>query len=525
MNRIPIILLFLVTTIIVKSENDIESFNVISENYINDVQDVKIIRPINGGTVIIPSFDESCPEEMKAPFSYACKIVEEYIPPCLPLRIKVSCGRVNSSSKGAISKINSHSKENFGASGHYNNAQMSVIKGVVLDELCHGSSVTYLDSIPNIEFLTKKPDIEITYNDQKLDEIYFSLDTNPGENYDFVSLAIRDILIGLGLSSSYRYNPLSNGLLDPIREMTPFEDFIDRMLGNYGNPTARFANATKGELVLNEYSIETLKLYAPSTWQNGFSLNYFIPQDDCSVSKILSYDFCKGMVTRSLSDKYSRFIFYNLLGWKPNYVTSTLSTPYEVAGSTSLLMPYNGSISFSNNTYGLNTIVDSKSTTRNIKAFSDDDREELYNYIESFQPFLYKGDSNPKVGTSISILKKDGYWDLVKYSPDYSNTSFNMSDWNFNYEEEQYARTIDGYLKARITIKKLDNTGRIHCNSTFFVVDYLPQRVNLSFSFVQSPSAKSTLSASSTNPIRIYFSNTEVFWCGFSVYNKKETKL
>jgi len=509
MNRILLFLSFFVATITAKSEDYIESFNIISDNYINDVQDAQVIRHINGGTVITPLFDASCPEEMKAPFSYACKIVEEYMPPCLPLNVKVSCGRVNSSANGAISKVLVLSQENFGASSHYHNAPMSVIKGVILDELCHNSTVTYFDSIPNIEFLTKKPDIEITYNDQKLDEIYFSLDTIPGEKYDFVSLAIRDILIGLGFYSGYRYNPVSNGLLNPYHKLTPFEDFIDRMLGNYGNPTARLVNATKGELLLKEFSIKTLKLYAPSTWQNGISLNYFIPQDDSSVSKILSHNFCKGMVTRSLSDDYADFIFYNLLGWKPNYVTSISTPSYGTAGSTSLLMPYNGSISFNNNTYGISMVVDSNSSLKRAKAFSDEDREELYNYIESFHPFLYEGNDIPKVGTSISVLKKDGSWDLVKYLSSYFDTSFNMSDWEFHYDEEQYARTIDGYLKARITVKKPDNSGRIHCNSTFFVIDYLPQKINLSFAFVKSASTKSAISTTSNNTIRIYFSNTE----------------
>lgn len=77
MNRFLVFISLIVIGVIAKSENYIESFNVISDDYVNDIQDAQIIRLINGGTIIIPTFDESCPEEMKAPFSYACKIVEE----------------------------------------------------------------------------------------------------------------------------------------------------------------------------------------------------------------------------------------------------------------------------------------------------------------------------------------------------------------------------------------------------------------------------------------------------------------
>lgn len=431
------------------------------------------------------------------------------MPPCLPLKVKVSCGRVNSSSKGAISKVLARSKEYFGANALYNNAQMSMIKGVILAELCYNSTVTYLDSIPDVEFLTMNPDIEITYNEQKINEISFSLDTNLEQNYDFVSLAIRDLLVGLGLSSSYRYNPISGALINPSQELTPFESLIDKMLGSHDNPVVRLANATKGELLLDVSTTKTLKLYAPSPWQNGTSLNYFIPQDGSSVSNILSYNFCKGMVTRSLSDDYSEFIFSNLLGWKPNFVTSTSTPSSSAGGSTSLLMPYNGSISFSSSTYGISTEVDNIQP-KSILYANYHENEELNEYIESFHPFLYDSNSIPSEGTSISVLKKDGSWDLVKcfsaYIPD---MSFNMSDLKFNYDEDQYARTIDGYLRARITTKHRNSFGRINYNSTFFVIDYLPQKINLSYAFINPSTTRASLLTEPNNTVRIYFSNTE----------------
>lgn len=265
MNRIYLFIALLTSIITASADNYTESYNVISDNYFNEISDVPVIRNINGGSVIIPIFDESCPEEIKAPFSYACKIVEEYMPPCLPLTVNVSFGRVNNSTPGAISKVLARNKENFGKTSSYANAPMSMIKGVILSELCYNSTATYLDSVPDIEFLTSIPDIYITYNNQKINDISFSLDPNPGSKYDFVSLAMRDIIKGLGLSHSFRYNNATGGLESPSQKFTPFESLIFKALdGANSTPVELLNKATQGELVLKERSVYSLKLYAPA---------------------------------------------------------------------------------------------------------------------------------------------------------------------------------------------------------------------------------------------------------------------
>lgn len=501
-------MLIFTSVLFAEAQNYIESYNTISDSVKGYVNDVKIIRPINGGSVVLPEFDNSCPEEMKAPFSYACKLFEEFLPPCLPLKVKVSCGRVNGSSSKSISKVLSRSHENFGESVYYNNAQMSVIKGVILGELNYNSTITYLDSIPNLDFLTAHPDIEITYNTQKLNELSFSLDSNPGEKYDFVSVALRDLLIGLGLSSSYRYLPQTSTLLNPAQEMTPFEDLIDEFLGRNSTPTSRLSKATGGELPLSDSSNPAFILYAPSTWQNGVSLNYFIPQENCCVSQILSYDFCKGMVTRSLADNYSNILFRDLLGWRPNFLTGSSTPSTSSGGSSSLVMPFNGPISFNDSPYGINVTVESEMKPNVKKMSLNNAKSELYSYVNSFHPFLYEGTSAPTEGISICVLKKDGTWDLVKYIPCIvEDMTFDMSDLTFHFDESQYARTADGYLRARITTKALRSatgTGIVY-NSKFFVIDYLPQKVKLNYEILR----ENTRAVSAVQTVRVYFNDTE----------------
>ena len=509
MNRIITLIVLLMSIFLATANDYVESFNVISNKYSDKIQDIKIIRPINGGTVIIPEFDESCPEELKAPFAYACKIVEEYMPTCLPLKVKVSCGRINSSTN-AISKVRSLCKENFGNSMFYKNAQMSVIKGVILAELCRGSYVTYLDSIPNVEFLTKFADIDISYNSLYLDEISFSLDAEPGQKYDFVSLAIRDLLIGLGISHSYRYNSAIGGLQNPAQELTPFETSINDLLGNYDSPGVRLLQATKGELVIKKNLIngKDLKLYAPSTWNNNTSLKYFIPLDGCDISSILAYDFCKGQVTRSLSDGHSDFFFRQLLGWRPEYTVST-DTPNSTSsgGSTAVLMPYNGSLSF-NNRQGIKYNIPEYTPQMRTNAPWDTDIDYLYQYIYSFLPINPLDKSSLDSGSAISILKKDGSWDVVKMDGDLKeDLRLSMSNLKFNFDSEEYARTIDGYLRARVTFKQR-NYQYISYSTMYFVIDYLPQKVSMNYSFI--PPSISTLSTINSNDmVRIFFSNTE----------------
>ncbi len=508
MKRIILSSAMLATALIAKSDTFIESNNIVSDGYMAVIQDVPLVRLVNGGTVITPEFDETCPEELKAPFSYACKIVEEYMPPCLPLRVKVSCRGLNGVASGTVSKVYARSKEHFGNSSYYDNAQMSVIKGVILAELGHNSTRTYLDYVPDVQFLTEEPDIEIVYNKQLFNQMSFSLETDPGQSYDFVSLAIRDLLKGLGLANAYRFNPATKELLDPERELTPFESVINQMLGESASPAQRLANATKGEFLLHNNGVKRLKLYAPSPWQNGLSLNYFIPQEDCSVSNILSYNFCKGMVTRSLNDDYAGFIFRDLLGWKADYTSGVSDPEYAAGGNTSLLLPYNGSLSINSGRYGIAGVMTPEPQGRGLRSIRYSDNEELNRYIDSFQPFIYNGNEIADEATSVAVLKKDGTWDVIQHIDQcLSYFTLNFTNFRFNHDESQYARTVDGYLRARITTQR-KQLGRYTCNSTFFVIDYLPQKVNLSYSRVTSSAARE-ITLTPSNLVRIYFSNTE----------------
>ncbi len=523
MKRLLISFIAILLLISVVQANDyVETFDQVSDRYMNSVHNAEVIRRINGGTVIIPEFDSSCPIEMKGPFSHACKIIEEYMYPCLPLRINVSCESFSGSNSNSISKIIFRTEEDFGENSDCRNDPMSMIKGVILAELNYGMNPLFLKFIPDVAFLTSDPDIEIIYNKSMLDEMSYSLDPVSEEKYDFISVAMRDILKGLGLTSGYRYNPITNALEYPTKKPIPFEININKNFENIDDPVERLNIATQGGLIIGNNST-WLTLYAPNPWENGKSLNYFFPQDDSIISQLLSYDFCKGMAFRSISDGYYEFFFRNTLFWKANFVTSVEKpgsySGSSASGSTSSLMPFNGTISFdppsdmiyySNNDKANNN---DNSNNNSIIRTNSYDNPELNDYIYSFRPFLFvEGEYTGDTGVSVCLLKKDGFWDIVDFIPYYeTGMTFDMNDWTLNYDDEEYARTMDGYLRARITIRYINNYGNFVDAVRYFVVDYLPQKVNLTgrYNFQISNQPKGQISTESSTPVKLYFSDIE----------------
>ena len=496
-------------TIINAEDLEIECDNFISSQVNETVVDVPIVRPLNGGAVIVPTFSYSCPIEMKGAFSYACKILEEYLPPSLPIFVNVSCSDFSGASASAVSRVTMSSQSNFGNLPIYT-YPMTTVKGVILGELGYDSSISFLDSVPNKDFLLNT-DIRITYNNNKLDEFSFSLDTIPGSKYDFVSLALRDLLKGFGFMCGISANTSTSTIVIPQRDLTPFENKINQALANKYPNGNKYAAATSGELQICS-EISNAKLYAPATWNSGLSLNTFIPNENISISKILSYNFGKGTVNRAINDNMAKNIFRYMQAWEYNYTTGSSGTTTTNSGSTELLMPYNGELTIPSSSYAIAGISEQTSSLYSARVLSTrsySDNTELYNYVEKFKPFLKPENESSNNGVSVSILKKDGTWDLVFFLSTYiENYPLNMSEWTFNCQNEEYSRTADGYLRARVTTSTQNNVGARVYKSCFFAVDYLPQKVELNYSLPEEDTA-GTSARTVNQSVRLYFSNIE----------------
>lgn len=494
-----------------ETASSFESYHYASDKYWGEVKDINVVREIGGGTVIIPEFDSSCLEYIKGPFTYACKIMGEFLPSSLPLKVKVSCKNLPASQSSALSKIANWGYEEFGHPVFSDcSSFMSRIKGVILEELFQECSASYLQYITDASFLTNKPDIEITYNTTMLDEMSFSIDIHPGQKYDFVSVALRDLLIGMGFSSRFFYNPITKGIDLPVLNMSPFEMFIEQALRNPSDGAARLNAATKGELNVQGY-----KLYAPTTWVNGVSLNHFMGSGD-ALSDLLSYNFGRGTVIRSLGGSSAHMCRY-LLGWELNIPTGSTGSSAYGSGTTSIKVPYKGSVTLDTSKM-VETSHSSLNSTTAMKTAISAQSDELtaFEYVSQFHPYQTPNGNTNCEGFSITILKKDGTWDLVYFKyPEEGSYIVDMNTWEFHYDNDEYERTADGYLRACITISERKNNPTKLCysqRSKYCVVDYLPQTIKMSHKFLENTSIsavnENTISTSNDS-LRIYFGNLE----------------
>lgn len=69
-----------------------ERVSFVSDDYIKKWVDVPSVRSINGGTVFKVKYEGEWSNDMKGAFEYACKIWEEQMPPCLPIKIIAEVG-------------------------------------------------------------------------------------------------------------------------------------------------------------------------------------------------------------------------------------------------------------------------------------------------------------------------------------------------------------------------------------------------------------------------------------------------
>lgn len=515
MKKIILFWIMLCSILSVSSQNIQEFDNFVSDELVGGLSDLKVIREINGGTIFKVQYSSDCTYEMQGAFEYACKIVEEYLPPCLPITISVKWETFRGiTAKKQLSKIKILGYENFTDVTFGSTSYMPHIKHILLKEYETHVNHTFYDSIPDVVFLDNpnRPDITISYNENLKSEFSYSLDTECGDKYDFISLAIRDIVRGLGFVSHYTYNPTKKTLAFPSEKSNPFENVISQALGKNISDSERLVRATQGSLPIpfesNTYL--PLTLYAPTTYENGVSLNYFIPDTTYVISNVLSYNFGRGTICRDLNDKYAEDVFRSFLGWKEDFLVGTSGTTSSGAGNTSMLLPYNGSIRFDDY---LEKSIQREPPRQNINVSyqSNSEFNEIGNYINQFHCYYCQDFSDQnKEGITISLLKKDGKWDIVYHTGDnYPYQDFSFTDWVLSYTAAEYARTCDGFLRARITFANPGKNGQLCFTSRYFVVDYLPQTVEIQLAQENKKLSKRFYSPDLTRTVRIYMKNIE----------------
>lgn len=231
------------------------------------------------------------------------------------------------------------------------------------------------------------------------------------------------------------------------------------------------------------------------------------------------HDLLKAFHLREMqNDKYE--MEYAVTKWeaKDVYPVSASST-----GSSNNLIAYNGSISLNTNSNKTNISSNEdlstlQSVSKKINLTMDAGDFDLSSYLFPYN-YMYP-DNNGNGAWLISLLKKDGTWELVYRQ---SAGSFNiplqtsMSEWNISSNHEQYARTCDGYLRCRITRYKqlYDNLYQrpyYDIANYYYVLDYLPQQVKMSYTPENQVLQTRIMSSSNdeyTQDIKIFIKDTE----------------
>lgn len=498
-----------------------------TENFVSEAANPIIcglpsIREINGGSVFKVQYTGNWSPEMRGAFEYACKIVEEIMPPCLPITVKAEVSEGAAPNTG-FSSVRFIGYNDFSCGRDQLISLAPQIKAVVLGEYETRSFYQFFNKIESVSFFEdfSKPDIRITYYRNHLDDCSFSLSEIPGDKYDFVSIAIRDLLKGIGFTSIFKANTANKEIINVANDnTTSFDSYVRASLFGDGTKTP-FENATCGALPL--YGKRTpsgniqLNLYAPSNWQDGMSLNYFIPSEDYQISKVLRYDFGKGTVTRDLDDPNNISLFQDLLYWCIFTTTSTGNISSSGNGSTENFVKYNGQISvdFGKNSLPLHSNAEMPDNPQKVAEWTNPTTiEHITSYCKPFHVF-YHGMENEldKDGWTVSVLKKDGRWDCVCFSgwPD-EQITFKFSDLTFHYNPEDYARTCEGYLRCRITrsYNQYGGSGNPRrYDVRYFVMDYLPQAVELGISSTGREQNPGISAMATTTPVRIGMKNLE----------------
>ncbi len=384
--------------------------------------------------------------------------------------------------------------------------QSSRIKAVSLaEDIQNGGCYSFTENIYFSDYYSEDfPDISIIYNNKFKDEFSFSLNNKAEDKYDFVSVVLRDLFRGLGFNSNFKKNAKNNALEPLARYKTAFESHVIEALGD-STLEGLYEKATQGEVAL----YPDLKLYAPTEWQENISLNYFIPNDKLSLTKVLAYDFGRGTICRDLSKGY--FFFEDLLDWIPRGLTvGSSGSEFTAAGSSEIKVPFNGV--YETDEALPHQVLESDYENPAFRRTRALDQDTTIDFLAQFH--VFKGTGHWEEGISICLLKNDGTWDLVYFVPGIMEPyvfSLKMPEWTLNCAPEEYARTADGYLRGRITLSRpiLSRRG-YNYTTTYFVVDYTPQKLELMEAKPAEGILRTKAAADAgTRRVRVQFKNIE----------------
>ena len=512
-----LIITLMLSALSIKGENVSEIETYAFDQSVDKYFDLPVVREIKGGTKFIVTYEGDWTIDMKGAFGYACEIWKENMPTSLPINITAKIAKIRSSGGKIVlssTRIQKLYNSRFIGAVNYQTHLYSQVKGVILSEYIRGANHQYIDSLTYDFF--DKPDMTITYNSDCIDEFSFSLDaTSVGDKYDFVTLALRDIAKGLGFNSAIVSNAAKTQLNITPKDLSPFEYLICNTIGT--NAVQAFNNATQGSVNINIPSYGNVQLYAPTTWENNMSLNYFITDSTKNVTSLLSQEFGKGSVIRDITDDYHT-IFRTAMGWYTLIATSAnLNENIDISSTTDDVIAYNGNIVLGTPIEDLNILSSPGEyvleDNMSINSISDD--LSYINPAEICKPYDCSLDMSGNINSvefTVALLKKDGTWDVVMELP-ITPMTINTENFTYHCDLEEYSRTADGYLRCRLnSFHRINSSGGAYKQNTtnYYLLENIPQKVEQEFIGVETTgNARSMMYDEYLRDIKIEIKNLE----------------
>lgn len=503
--------------------------NNVSQVFKNVYIEMPGFREIQGGSKIVVNYDSSVPMELQGAFEYAVKLWEEVLPMTLPIKIDVKVDNLRGSSD-LLSRVTFDTDEYYGERVNKYLCPLSMVKSVLLQEYHSSQQNRFYDEIDDISILDGT-DMTITYNKNKLNMMDFSLDGELGiAKYDFVTVALRDIAIGLGFTTNITANTSTKMINITGEKCTPFESLIMNAIGT--NPSSAYSIATSGSLDIalldwGGITIDTLSVYAPTKWVQGESLRYFIP-DENPITRLLTHDFGTGYVMRDLSGVDWDDIFCGALDWRRDLATGSASGSVAQIGTTEDNLPYTGkvTIGFNNRDNMTLSLKEESSRQKSISSqltYSSNSQSSRVNSIYSntddfCQRFNCFSPSGPGYnGLSLSVQKKDGTWEVLSYYYGGDQVTINIESLPLSQSEDNYARSTSGGLKYRLT-KCTQNEDGLHggiyysYRVKYFTRDFTPQKANIKYSKIHNSvnSKQSSSKSVASSSYDDYFVDVEI---------------
>lgn len=456
-------------------------------------------RWIESGSKFITSYSDDCPEELRGAFEYAVKIWEENLPECLPISIKVAYRALPANVPSSVKFRTLMFNRSENADHLY---PTTAVKAVLLREFNRNSFLRFCEELPDVSVIERDDDISITYNSLMFDDFSFSLDeSDVNGRFDFVSLALRDIARGLGIAPLFLADTVGGTLECEDEPSTPYTDRLYEALG--WDPNVAYANATKGQFNANIIGNNYL-YYAPPVWVDGLSLSTFIPEANKALSRVLRYDFARGMVMRDLTGSAWTDMFGQLLDWRNDIITGAVQGSIVQGGSTGNIIPFSGSYTIGEDWNDMeNMKMASASAGNPIQAGASSKIStlasgEAYNRYAYCRPYSFWINNIKGTVTTVAALLNDGTWDILStYSQSSDDDTpqpltLNTDEMIHHYDIESYARTTSGGLRYRIATgtRKFDylrDKEYYDYDVTYCTREYTPQAAVISYDGYYKP--------------------------------------